>query len=156
AANLPAPGPRRRFAAVADVLEHVAAGLLAPPALLGAFLHVLVLGKGLAGLAAAATGLGAGLADQVAERPLARHDARRRAAVGGAVLTGPQGRKVLLLALGEQVPAVSRAHVAGALTVAARLRALREVLRAPVVVGPGRPGQHQGRREQGSRRGTNI
>src|SRR5947209_4006541 len=56
---------------LASVLEHLTAGLLALATLRSAHLHVLVVGKCLTRLAAASTGLGAGLANQVGERPLA-------------------------------------------------------------------------------------
>src|SRR5262245_49195135 len=109
---------------VLRVFQHLAARLLALAALVGAFLHHLVVLDLVAGLAAALARLGAGNADQVRVRPAAGGDRRRGRAMGCAVLARLQRGKVLLLAVGDHLRAVGAAGVAHAGAVVARFRAL--------------------------------
>src|SRR5207244_13403249 len=96
---------------VAHVLEHLAASLLAFTALVGTFLHDLIVGVLLASIAAALAGLGAGGADEVRERPAPRRDRRRRRTVRRAVLARLQRVQVLLLAVGDQLRPVNAANI---------------------------------------------
>src|SRR5262249_23732578 len=128
--------------------------LLALAALLGALLHVRVLGVRLTSRAALGAGLGTGLADQVGERPLARHDARRRRTMRGTVLTGAKGLQVLFLALGDHPGAVGRAGIARPLAVRTLPGTLVERLSVVVVVGVASlPGQGQRGREHSKTQG---
>src|SRR5947209_7319458 len=96
---------------LAAVFEHLATGLFALAAFVGAHLHVLVVGERGARLAAAGAGLGARFTDQVGERPLACHDAGGGRAVRRAVLAGGEGFLVLLLAVSEHFGTVGGAGI---------------------------------------------
>src|SRR4051794_38057574 len=108
------------------VRDHRAAGLQALATFFGAAGHVLVALELLAFRGATVASLSTCFANNVAERSVARHDAGRRGAGFGAVLTGLQRHQVLLFPLCQLVGTMVRARIAFPLASIAGVRAFGE------------------------------
>src|SRR4029079_17365922 len=116
-AGFQSTGAPLRLFRVPGVLHHLAAGLIAFVAFLGAHLHVLIVGELFALLAAQSAGNAARFADERGEGTTARDDLSSGRADVGTVLAGGQRRHVLLFAVEQQMRAVVGARVARSLAI---------------------------------------